>query len=131
MNITKYLNTNILNIKNRLNIENNYDIIFKNFKISNINACLVTVDGLTDSTLLQKILENLETHVTLSDKFTIEEVESKIPYYEIDIKDTFEDIETAILSGVKKRPCPRQLRQGRFFTKKSLIHSHSVFTSFG
>ena len=100
MNITKYLNTNILNIKNRLNIENNYDIIFKNFKISNINACLVTVDGLTDSTLLQKILENLETHVTLSDKFTIEEVESKIPYYEIDIKDTFEDIETAILSGV-------------------------------
>lgn len=54
---------------------------------------------MTNSELLQKILENLNK-LNLKEDFTIEDLQNNLPYFETSIKDNFDDIITEILSGV-------------------------------
>ena len=89
-----------MNLKNILNLEKNYDIIIKDIIISNSHAALITIDGLTNSELLQKIMENLNNNISLENNFKIEDLQTSISFFETNIKDNFEDIIQDILSGV-------------------------------
>ncbi|MEG2485133.1 MAG: spore germination protein, partial [Clostridia bacterium] len=92
---------NLLKFKQMLNLDSNFDIILKEFKILDRNAFLLTVDGFTKGESLQKILEafnNLNGAYTLTNVKTF--VLNSLPYYEVTTLSDEKEIMQELLSGV-------------------------------
>lgn len=101
--ITESFEQNIKNLNQILNVENNFDVIYRIFYIGGKRGCLYFIDGFVKDAIMQKLMQNLndlKPEEVPADAY--EMIKKKLPYIEVDkIADT-DSILRNILSGV---PC--------------------------
>ncbi len=100
-NITTTLYENMEYFHNKLNLSKNFDVICRMLTVGDRPACIYFVDGFVKDDIMEKLLEFFysitpedlpETSRGLNQNY--------IPYVEVDLLESKEDILTAILSGV-------------------------------
>lgn len=101
MNLAKNLDENKRILKERLAIEQSFDIIGRDWNIGDINAYLVLIDGFAKDQIMLFILEELQNvkKENLSANTLQKLMQNHIAYIEVDQFDTFEAMETSVLSG--------------------------------
>ena len=101
MEFSKNLEENRTQLDQKLNLAKNFDVVCRNIKVADKDACLYFIDGFAKDDTLLKILQSLETLKaedlagdvrTFANRF--------IPYGEVDIFTKDEDMILALLSGV-------------------------------
>lgn len=101
MNLVKNLDENKRILKERLAIEQSFDIIGRDWNIGDTKAYLVLIDGFAKDQIMLFILEKLQTikKESLSSDTLQKLMQNYIAYVEVDPFDTFEAMETSVLSG--------------------------------
>lgn len=95
------IRSNINTFNRILNINENFDIIYRVIEIGGRNACLYVIDGLNKDEILEKLLEffydiNPENMPQTAHDFS----KLLLPYGEVDLPDDTDKIVTMLLSGV-------------------------------
>lgn len=100
MAISTNINTNIDDFKNRLNCEQNFDIVYRSLTICNRLSCLFFVDGFAKDGVMSKIITSFYA-VTDENQMKDAHTFSKaaVPYGEVGLSHDPDAILTAILSG--------------------------------
>lgn len=88
-------------LNNRLDVDKNFDLVYRVIKIGGRDACIYFIDGFCKDELMQKMLQyfmDLKEDEMPSDAH---EMSKKcIPYVEVDLQDNWEQIIYFIMSGV-------------------------------
>lgn len=99
--ISKRLEQNIDFLKEKMSIEQNFDVILREFTFGNVNMALLFIDGLTNDQIVTLVLENLA-------KIKPEEIGSRtfekvfhhhVNYTEVNEAEYLEDIIQKVLMG--------------------------------
>lgn len=99
--ITTSLQETMIYLNKRMNIEKNFDIIYRVIHIGGREACLYYLDGFCKDEIMNKLLSDLMKIPTKEMPKTAHEMSKKeVSYVEVDLKDEWEAIITFILSGV-------------------------------
>lgn len=101
MNLAKNLDENKRILKERLAIDQSFDIIGRDWNIGDTKAYLVLIDGFAKDQIMLFILEKLQSvkKENLSTDTLQNLMQNHIAYVEVDPFDTFESMETSVLSG--------------------------------
>lgn len=88
-------------LNNRLDVDKNFDLVYRVIKVGGRDACIYFIDGFCKDELMQKMLQyfmDLKEDEMPSDAH---EMSKKcIPYVEVDLQDNWEQIIYFIMSGV-------------------------------
>lgn len=94
---------NIDKINQLLNIEENFDIIYRTMKIGDKNACFYFIDGFARDDIMEKLMEYFYSLKAEDMQDNIHDwVKQFLPYGEMDIEKDFDSFLKKVLSGV---PC--------------------------
>lgn len=95
------LTFNMQYMKDRLSIGKNFDILYRVIQIGGRQACFYLIDGFCKDELMEKILQYL-IGITQEDmaEDVHEMMKNHMPYVEVDVSDTWEDIVHNLMSGV-------------------------------
>ena len=99
--LSKNFAINIKNINQCLNVEKNFDIIYRVLTIAEREACFYFIDGLNKDEILEKMMEFLYS-IKKEDMPADAHALSKrlLPYGEVDFVTDMESLVTNVLSGV-------------------------------
>lgn len=99
--LSKNFAINIKNINQCLNVEKNFDIIYRVLTIAEREACFYFIDGLNKDEILEKLMEFLYS-IKKEDMPANAHALSKrlLPYGEVDFVTDMESLVTNVLSGV-------------------------------
>lgn len=94
---------NVEKINNLLNVNENFDIIYRTMKIGGREACFYFIDGFAKDEVMEKLMEFFyKTQPEEMPKTTHEWTKEKLPYGETDLIRDFDTFIKKMLSGV---PC--------------------------
>lgn len=99
--ITKSLEKNMHILQEKLEIGKSFDLVERKIKVAGKDACLYFVDGFIKDEVMVKIMEyfqSLKPEVLTEDGKALSD--AFVPYVEVDLLSTQDDIVTQILSGV-------------------------------
>lgn len=83
-----------------LRVDENFDIVRRDLNIQNVSFSFYFVDGFIKDEIMEKMMEFLLKQEINLELHNIQALVNQcIPYVEVDIKQSIEDMETAILSG--------------------------------
>ena len=99
--ISKSLAINLKNINEILNIDKNFDIIYRVFEVAEREACLYFIDGLNKDEILEKLMEKFHA-IKKEDMPDNAHEFSKLvlPYGEVDLMRDMDQLITMLLVGV-------------------------------
>ena len=83
-------------ISSELAIEENFDLIKKGLTASGVELCFFYVDGFIKDGVMQRIMQEILSKGKIGDA---DEFEKALPYVELTVTDSYEEIITAVLSG--------------------------------
>ena len=83
-------------ISSELAVEENFDVIKKGLKASGVELCFFYIDGFIKDGVMQRIMQQILSEKNISDAHELERV---LPYVELTVTDSYEEIITAVLSG--------------------------------
>lgn len=99
--ITESLEKNRHEMEERLQLTKNFDLVERKLKVGDRDACLYFVDGFVKDEVLEKLMEFFQS---LKPELLLENDEAFsgifVPYVEVDILNSFEELTTQLLSGV-------------------------------
>ncbi len=99
--MTGVLSENMNYLNQRLNVGQNFDVIYRVIHIGGREACMYCVDGFCKDELIQKLLQYfMDMKADELPKDAHEMSKKKIPYVEVDLKEDWDDIIFFVLSGV-------------------------------
>lgn len=99
--ISKDLAINIKNINRVLNVEKNFDILYRVISIGDREACIYFVDGLNKDDILQKLIDFFYGIKKDEMPGNAQEMAVRLlPYGEVDFVEDMDQLITGILSGV-------------------------------
>lgn len=99
--LSKELAINIKNINSILNVEKNFDILYRVMTIGETEACIYFVDGLNKDEILEKLMDFFYKVKKEEMPNNAHEMSVRlIPYGEVDCIDNMDQLITSILSGV-------------------------------
>lgn len=101
MNMTGKLRTDMQYLNKALDVEHNFDVIFRTVNIGGREACMYLVDGFCKDELMQKLLQQFMS--LTPDKMPKDAHEMSkqcISYVEVDIENKWDTIINSLLSGV-------------------------------
>lgn len=99
--ISKSLDENVAYIKNELNADNNFDVVYRVINIGSKRGVICFIDGFCKDELMQKMLQylmDLKEEKEADNAYDL--IKTSMPYVEVDLKDKWDDIIYFILSGV-------------------------------
>lgn len=99
--MTGNLSENMNYLNEQLKVNENFDVIYRVIHIGGREACMYCVDGFCKDELMQKMLQyfmDMKPEELPQDAHEMSK--KKIPYVEVDLKNTWDDILFFILSGV-------------------------------
>ncbi|MBF8982709.1 spore germination protein [Lutibacter sp. B2] len=101
MELYSKFDQNIKMLKERLAIEKSFDIVGREWTVANKKAYLVFIDGFAKDQIMLFIMERLADlkQEDISVDVIKNLLQNQIAYIEVDTFDTFEPMETAVLSG--------------------------------
>ena len=101
MPFDKNTNITISTIKEKLRVNESFDVVYRVMDFNEKNAGIFFIDGLLKDTVVEKILEFFYS-VKDEDAFKDAHAFSKrgVPYVEVDLSDDIEKIVTSVLSGM-------------------------------
>lgn len=95
------LQENMEYIRNKLDVGVSFDLVYRVIKIGGREACFYFIDGFCKDEMMQKMMQYfLDLKPEEMPKDAHEMSKRYIPYVEVDLKDMWTDILTALLSGV-------------------------------
>ena len=95
------LQENMEYVRNKLDVGVSFDLVYRVIKIGGQDACFYFIDGFCKDEMMQKMMQYfLDLTPEKMPKDAHEMSKRCIPYVEVDLKDTWQDILTALLSGV-------------------------------
>lgn len=101
VNLTKNLRNNIVELKNILNMDENFDVLYRTLQTGGKDAALFFVDGFVKDEVMEKVIEFL---YSLTKEDMAENVhdmmKEHLPYIEIGRENQIEKVVVQILSGV-------------------------------
>ncbi|MGN0157757.1 MAG: spore germination protein [Brotaphodocola sp.] len=101
MNFTKSLSENMEHLKQVLQADKNFDVIYRVIRIGSRKACLFCVDGLTKDEVLLKILQTWSSIKEEDMPSDVHGFSKKyIPYGEVGLIQNEEDMIVQLLSGI-------------------------------
>ena len=99
--IAESLEKNRHEMEERLQLTKNFDLVERKLKVGDRDACLYFVDGFVKDEVLEKLMEFFQS---LNPELLLENDEAFsgifVPYVEVDILNSFEELTTQLLSGV-------------------------------
>ena len=99
--IAESLEKNRHEMEARLQLTKNFDLVERKLKVGDRDACLYFVDGFVKDEVLEKLMEFFQS---LKPELLLENDEAFsgifVPYVEVDILNSFEELTTQLLSGV-------------------------------
>lgn len=101
MKLSSKLKENKKLLKDRLPIEQSFDIVARNWSIGELDAYCLLIDGFAKDQIMLFILERLKNvdKQNISINTVKKLIENYIPYIEVETFDEFEVMETSLLSG--------------------------------
>ncbi len=88
-------------LNDRMAVDKNFDVVYRVVNIGGKNACMYFVDGFCKDDLMQKLLQHF---MSLTEEQMAPDAHEMskdlVPYVEVDLTDTWQDILYGILSGV-------------------------------
>lgn len=88
-------------LNNRLDVDKNFDLVYRVIKIGGRDACIYFIDGFCKDELMQKMLQYFMDLKEDEMPSNAHEMSKKcIPYVEVDLQDNWEQIIYFIMSGV-------------------------------
>ena len=99
--ISGVLKEDMAYLNERLAVDMSFDLVYRVIRIGERDACMYFVDGFCKDELMQKLLQYFMS-ITKEDMPADAHEMSKrhIPYVEVDLKDSWDDILYGLLSGV-------------------------------
>lgn len=95
------LKENMAYLNEHLAADKNFDVIYRVIHVGGREACIYFIDGFCKDEIMQKMLQCfMETTAKELPKTVHEMLKKKVPYIEVDMSDTWQDILYAYLSGV-------------------------------
>lgn len=94
--------SNIRRFDDILRVEESFDLIKRNLTVNNHSIVLYYIDGFVNSALQQKLMMHLLTVKDFGDKSdeaAQKFADESVPAVEVDVKNTFDDIVLAVMSG--------------------------------
>ena len=100
MAISKQYSEFISQIKQKLRVEESFDLIYRTIQIAGRSACLFFIDGMVKDEVMEKIMEFFysASEESLADAHAFSK--QSIPYVEVDLLDDLDLIATSVLSGI-------------------------------
>ncbi len=95
------INENITLLQKRLHINECFDLVYRSIIIGGQKSCFVFVDGFCKDELMEKFLQfliEITPEAMPADPYAM--LKTKMPYVEIDKTNSYETLETMVLSGV-------------------------------
>lgn len=87
---------NIRQLSDRLRTKENFDVIERHLNVGGRDMCFFYVDGFVKDGEMQRVMQHLLTQKEIGTAF---EVQSKLPYVEVDLSSSVEDIIHGVLAG--------------------------------
>ena len=98
--ISSSLEENVKTIKNILEFDKNFDIVFRNQEIGNKKAGIFFIDGFIKDTIMERLLKAFSDMKPEDMPEDVEGFADKyVPYVEVELDDTLVSITKSILSG--------------------------------
>ncbi len=99
--ISESLYKNINDINTRLDVQHNFDIIYRVINFGGTEACMYLIDGFCKDDIVQKLLQYfMDMTPDEMPKDAHELSKHDIPYVEVDVNDKWDAIIHSLLSGV-------------------------------
>lgn len=100
MAISKQYSELLSQIKQKLRVEESFDLIYRTIQISGHSACLFFIDGMIKDEVMEKLMEFFysASEESLQDAHTFSK--QSIPYVEVDLLEDLDTIATSVLSGI-------------------------------
>ena len=99
--IAESLEKNRHEMEERLQLTKNFDLVERKLKVGDRDACLYFVDGFVKDEVLEKLMEffqSLKPELLLENGKAFSRI--FVPYVEVEILNSFEELTTQLLSGV-------------------------------
>lgn len=95
------LKENMAYLSERLAVDVNFDLVYRIIRIGDRDACMYFIDGFCKDELMQKMLQYFMDITEEEMPQDAHEMSKRhIPYVEVDLKDSWDDILYGLLSGV-------------------------------
>ncbi len=95
------LQENMKYLNKKLEVDKNFDLVYRVIKVGGRDACMYFIDGFCKDELMQKMLQYfMDLKADEMPKDAHEMSKQYIPYVEVDLQDTWEQIIYFIMSGV-------------------------------
>lgn len=95
------LSENMNYFNKRLSVDTNFDIVYRVIKIGGRDACMYFIDGFCKDELMQKMLQYFMDITEEEMPADVHEMsKTSLPYVEVDLQDSWEDIVYFVMSGV-------------------------------
>lgn len=99
--ISTLLSDNMGYLNERLSVDTNFDIVYRTIKIGGRDACMYFIDGFCKDELMQKMLQYfMDIKEEEMPKDAHEMSKTSLPYVEVDLQDSWEQIIYFVMSGV-------------------------------
>ena len=100
MDISENLKQNLEYFKQELNVKQNFDIVYRDFKIMDKNACMFFIDGFVPDNSIGRLFEAFKQMNNTDFMANAEEFCARcIPFCDVSLESSSEIITTGILSG--------------------------------
>lgn len=99
--VSTLLSENMAYMGKRLGVGTNFDVLYRVIEVGGRQACAYMIDGFCKDEILQKLLQHfmsITPDKMPSDAYTMSK--QLLPYGEVDLKDKWEEVEYAVMSGV-------------------------------
>ena len=101
MQFSSVLSDNISHLHSLLDVETNFDVVYRTARVGGRDACLYFVDGFTKDEVLLKILQAWSSIKPEAMPSDVHEFSKQyVPYGEVDLPDTEDSVITLLLSGI-------------------------------
>ena len=95
------LEANMLYMNKVIKADKNFDVIYRVIQVGGKNACIYLIDGFCKDEMMQKLLQHfMDITEDNMPKDAHEMSKGFVPYVEVDLKDTWEEILYSLMSGV-------------------------------
>lgn len=99
--MTASLRENMAYMNGRLAVDVSFDLVYRVIHVGEREACIYFVDGFCKDELMQKMLQYFMDITKKEMPADAHEMSKRcVPYVEVDLKDTWDDIIVSLLSGV-------------------------------
>lgn len=99
--ISNQIDVNIAILKNRMYVDESFDLVYRTITIGGKSSCFIFIDGFCKDELMEKFIQfliDIKPEDMPTDPYQM--LKAKMPYVEIDKTNKFEVLESSVLSGV-------------------------------